>query len=247
MKNSFCSRSLVFGVPLGCCLWLTLLSSQALAANPSAEEILQKADEVRNPSESYFLRMEVVSSDTPDDPSEFEVSLQGNAKTLVKTVKPVRDRGRKMLMQEQNMWLFVPNLKRSVRVGLSQRLVGQIANGDISRMRWSGDYSVQMENQTADEWVLGLKATKQGLTYDRLRIWVQKNTFHPLRAEFLTASGKVLKKAQYLDYRQLCGRVRPSRMVIADAIKQSDQSTLKVLQMEVKTFPSSIFYPENLK
>ncbi len=247
MKKIPCTRLLVHAVHLGCCLLLLSFGHLARAADPSPEEILKKADEVRNPAESYFLRMEVQSTDAPDDPMELEVSLQGNTRTLVKTVRPVRDKGRKMLMQDQNMWVFMPNLKRSVRVGLSQRMVGQTANGDITRQRWSGDYSVELESQTAGEWVLGLKASKQGLTYDRLRIWVQKKTFHPIKAEFLTASGKILKRAQYLDYKTLCGRVRPNRIVIADAIKQADQSTLKVLQMEVKTFPSSIFYPENLK
>ncbi|HQB46451.1 MAG TPA: outer membrane lipoprotein-sorting protein, partial [Polyangiaceae bacterium] len=140
---------------------------EAQAAEISAAEIVRKADEVRNPDESYFLRVEVQTSEHPDRPSEFEVSLLGNDKTLIKTVKPSRDRGRNMLMRGTEMWAYIPNLKRAVRVSLSQRLVGQAANGDISRMRWSGDYDAVIESQTERHWTLLLTANKTGLTYDK--------------------------------------------------------------------------------
>ena len=51
------------------------------------------------------------------------------------------------------IWVFIPNLKRSVRVGLSQKLTGQAANGDISRMRWSGDYTPKLLKETKKELV----------------------------------------------------------------------------------------------
>ena len=68
-------------------------------------------------------------------------------------------------MLDENMWVFIPNLKRSVRVGLSQKLTGQAANGDISRMRWSGDYTPKLLKETKKSWLLHLQAKKKGLTH----------------------------------------------------------------------------------
>ena len=45
----------------------------------------------------------------------------------------------------------MPSLKRAIRVSLSQKLMGEAANGDISRMRWYGDYNVKIEKQTNKE------------------------------------------------------------------------------------------------
>jgi hypothetical protein len=188
----------------------------------------------------------VECSDSPGNPSEFEVSTLGNTRTLNKLVRPVKDRGRGLLMVNEDMWAYVPNLKRAVRVSLSQRLVGQTANGDISRMRWSGDYTAKVEAQTDKEWTLFLEASKKGLTYDKVRLWVEKGTFHPLRAEFLTPQGKVLKRATYRAYKDLCGRVRPSEIEIVDAVKTDDKSLIKVAEMKVQNFPASMFVPETL-
>ena len=54
-------------------------------------------------------------------------------------------------------------------------------------------------------------AKKKGLTYDKLRIWIAKKSFFPVKAEFLTLSGKPLKTAAYEGYKNLAGRVRPGR------------------------------------
>ena len=221
--------------------------STAQAAEPTAMEILLKADQVRNPAESYFLKVRVVTSDRPDRPSEFEVSLLGNDKTLIKTIEPRKDRGRNMLMRGTEMWAYIPNLKRAVRVSLSQRLVGQAANGDISRMRWAGDYDARIESQTQSHWTLLLTANKDGLTYDKLRVVVEKGTFRPKYAEYLTKGGKLLKKAQFTDYKELCGKQRPTEIRIQDAIREDDISSIRVLEMDVRKFPASLFVPENLE
>lgn len=211
-----------------------------------ADVIIKKADEVRNPSQSYFLDVQVQNADSPDDPSQFHVAIKGNDQTRIETVLPKRDRGRTMIMLNENMWVYVPNLKREVRVSLNQRLTGQAANGDISRMRWSGDYTPTIEKETGKEWQMMLTANKKGLTYDKLRIWVEKGTFRPLRGEFLTSSGKVLKKVNYQGYKILAGKERPSEIVIQDASRKNDKSTIKILRMEVKNFPTSIFNKNEL-
>src|SRR5687768_13390094 len=119
-------------------------------ASPAAESvtpeaIIEKADAIRNPAESFRMQVQVKNSE--GDSSRFEVLTKGKDKTLIKTLAPRRDLGRNMLMLEENMWAYIPNLKRAVRVGLNQKLTGEAANGDISRMRWSGDYDAKLENE----------------------------------------------------------------------------------------------------
>ena len=152
-----------------------------------------------------------------------------------------------MLMRGTQMWAYIPNLKRAVRVSLSQRLSGQAANGDISRMRWAGDYDARIEKENAKFWTLLLTAKKKGLTYSRVRAVIEKGTFHPLYAEYLTAGGKVLKKAQFTSYKELCGKERPTEIRIQDAVKPRQRSVIRVLEMRVKKFPASLFTPENLR
>lgn len=223
-------------------LSLVLISGQLFGITP--EQILQKADSIRNPSESYYMQVEV-SDD--DNKSLFDVSLQGNSKTLIKTIFPRRDKGRNLLMIDENMWVYIPNLRRSIRVSLAQKLSGQAANGDISRMRWSGDYKSTITSSDEKSWELHLKALKKGLTYDQLRVRVEKKTFRPISATYLTVTGKVMKTARYLDYKKLLGKVRPTLIVIKDSLKKSRTTNIKILKMENKTFQKSLFNRQNLK
>jgi outer membrane lipoprotein-sorting protein len=227
-------------------------ATTATAPALTADEIIAKADAVRNPGESYLMKVEITNTSPKADPahpekSVFEVSIQGNDKTLVKTLEPSRDRGRNLLMLEQEMWAYIPNLKRAVRVGLNQRLTGQAANGDISRMRWTGDYSAKIESETASDWVIFLTASKKGLTYEKARVWVRKLGFQPNRAQYLTLSGSPLKEALYEGYKDLAGATRPTLIQISDTVRPDDRSQIKILEMETREFASSLFNQNNLK
>lgn len=223
----------------------TFFYSLTVLADVTPDEILKKVDEVRNPSGSYEMTVDIESSDSSDI-STFEVSLKGNDKTLIKTTRPIKDRGRNMLMLEENMWVFIPNIKRSVRVSLAQKLTGLAANGDIARMRWSDDYSAKIEKQDKNEYVLFLSANKKGLTYDQLRVWVNSKNYYPIRVEYLSLNQKILKTARYEDFKQLAGRVRPSKIEIQDSINNNLKSTIFIRHMAEKEFNDSIFNQKNL-
>jgi outer membrane lipoprotein-sorting protein len=218
-----------------------------VAVPPSADAIVARADAVRNPAQSYVMNVRITSSERPDEPSLFEVSIKDNDKTLVRTLEPTRDRGRNLLMLGEQMWAYVPNLERAIRVSLAQKLTGDAANGDISRMRWSGDYAARLEGETDAEWTLLLTASKPNLTYDRLRVQVDKATFRPRRAEFLTAGDKVLKTAVYGGYKPIAGDVRPTEIVIADALRADRQSRIEIVSMQPKPLPGTLFHAQNLK
>jgi outer membrane lipoprotein-sorting protein len=242
-SKSFKTKSFAVGL-----LALAMIaSSSAFAADLAPEQILKKADDIRNPADSFFMKVQILNPSNPDDSSTHEVSLKGKDKTLTKTVAPARDRGRNMLMLGEEMWAYVPNLNRAVRVSLNQKLNGQAANGDITRTRWAGDYSTKIESQSASEWTLFLEANKKGLTYDKIRVWLSKADFKPLRAEYLSLSGKVLKKVTYQNYKNLAGGMRPSEILIQDAVRTDEKSLIKIISMEVRSFPDSLFNQNNLK
>jgi len=211
----------------------------------SAEDVLRKADEVRCPSESYFMEVDVISKGQ-DDVVKLEVFTKGRDKTRVNTIAPARDKGRSMVMVNEDMWAYVPNLKRTVRVALNQKLTGQAANGDVSRMRWWGDYTAVFESQDNKNWVLMLTASKKGLTYEKLRVWVEKNTFRPVKAEYLSLAGMILKNAQFSAYKQIAGAVRPTEILIQDAKNQDESSVIRILKLEPKESSDAMFNQNSL-
>lgn len=215
------------------------------ASAPTADQILERADEIRSPSSSYQMEVEVESSD--GSTSRFQVDIGGIDATLIKSKAPAREVGKNFLMVGADMWAYLPNIRRSVRVALNQKLSGQAANGDISRMRWRGDYNPQIESQEAAAWVLLLKAKGPGTTYDSIRVWINKENFRPIKGEFLTSAGRPLKRITYDDYRDIGGGIRPTKMRIESADKAGDYSILTIQTMREKAFPSSYFTQSSLQ
>jgi outer membrane lipoprotein-sorting protein len=224
-------------------LFLTILLSLSAYAQ---DDLLKEVDSYRNPGEAYAMAVSIVSTGETD-PAKFLVYLKGNDKTLVKVLGPKSNIGRNMLMIGENMWVYVPNIRRSVRVSLNQKLTGEAANGDISRMRWAGDYKFKIEKKEKKETELLLEALKDGLTYSKIRVWISSVDKRPLRAEFLTLSGKVIKTASYEDYKPLLGKARPTKIHIVDHLKKDQFSDILIEKMENKNFPDTLFVEKSLE
>lgn len=211
-----------------------------------AQDLLAEVDSFRNPSDSYAMTVRIVSSNESEE-AKFLVYLKGNNKTLIKVLGPKKNLGRNMLMIGENMWVYVPNIRRSVRVSLNQKLTGEAANGDISRMRWSGDYTHKIVKQNKESMELFLEANKPGLTYAKIKVWVAAKDKRPLKAEFLTLSGKTIKTATYDKYQTTLGKMRPSLIRIVDNLKKDQFSEIHIQDMKNTNFPDSMFTEKSLE
>lgn len=216
----------------------------SVTGNP--EVILQRADAIRSPKGDFRMRVEVTDADK--SVSQMEVWIKGRDKTLIKTLSPARDKGRNLLMLGEDMWAFIPNLKRTVRVSLSQRLMGEAANGDIARLGWVGDYVPKLESSDENSWLLNLVAARKGLTYERLQLKVEKSSFRPIKASYVTKSGVLLKTADFRAYKKLGGEIRPSEMLIRDGVKakSKDATLIQIQQMESTEIADALFNQTNL-
>lgn len=223
---------------------LLLTTSLAFSLERLSPDLLLKmADDVRNPSEVYKMKIGVKTSSTDQI---FEVFLKGKDKTLVIVKSPAKDRGRNMLMLDRDFHAYIPNLKKAVRLSLAQKMSGEISNGDIARTRWHGDYTAKLERDEGEEAVIFLEGTKQMLTYSKIRLWVHRTNGRPSRAEFLGLDGKtVLKRAKYTDYKTIAGSLRPTQLIIEDVTGKS--SSITILEMNPADLPDSLFTTQSLE
>lgn len=218
-----------------------------------AAAIVKKADEIRFPSQGFevLIRAKSVEGGQATEVREFRVWSKGNENTIVQTTAPASERGQILLMKGRDLWLFVPNVSQPVRLSLAQRLTGVVSNGDIARANFSGDYAAKLAGteKIGEEtyFVLDLTATERGVAYQRVKYWVRQNGFAPHKAEFYSLSDRLLKTCIYESYKQLGGRVRPTRLVMTDAVKADTVSTLEYEAMKLVDLPDKVFTKEYLK
>src|SRR4030095_10663824 len=113
---------------------LLLLATPAWA--DQAADIVRDADAYRRPGESFVWEITITSHEAKKEPSVhgFEVYVKGAGRTFVKFIAPPRNVGRSLLGLDRDLWIYLPDAGKPVRIPLSQRLVGQVANGDIARV-----------------------------------------------------------------------------------------------------------------
>lgn len=222
-------------------------------ADLSPAEIVQKVDEVRSPQQDYTVVVEVASFTAvrQNKSATYEVMVKGKDSTVIKTVLPQNERGRVLLMREDDLWAFFPEVTKPLRLSLQERLLGEVANGDIARVNFSGDYDAKIlrseKLEEKDCYVLELTANRPGVTYGKAILWAEKDTFWPVRAEFYAVSGRLLKRCSYEAYDMLAERLRPTRLVMEDPLTQGKKSVITYTSIKVEELPEKYFTKDYMK
>ncbi len=225
----------------------------ASAAVADASTLLASADAIRFPRESFQTDITVTNyrDDEVDEARIYRVLSRGNENTIVLTVEPAAERGQALLMRGRDLWIYMPSVSQPIRLSLSQRLTGQVANGDLARANFAGDYNAELLRQDSFNdrpvVVLALTAAGKGVTYDKVNYWIDAENNRPLYAEFFARSGRLLKTMRYEAFKELAGALRPTRLVIDDALKPGRRSVLTYERMGLKELPEHVFTRDYLR
>jgi len=219
---------------------------------PSAEEILKKVDEIRAPSKHFVCDLEIVSrEDRKEITKKFKLFVGDETKSLVKFLYPAADKGKFLLMVDENLWFYTQGIREPIRITPQQRLLGEVSNGDVARVVYSIDYSpvstgeMEMDNKRMYE--LQLVAKRKSATYGKIILLIEKETFNPYKAEFYAISGKCLKTAYYKNYELILGKERPTEMEIIDELRKNQSSIMKYSNFEIREFPEYYFQKTHLR
>ena len=246
-KRAFLTRVAETAVALALLCFLPLPAGAQDAAS-----ILEKADTIRFPREPFQVEVAVTSSTASgEEYRKYRILSKGNENTIVQTVEPASERGQILLMKSRDLWVFLPSVSQPVRLSLAQRLTGQVANGDLARANFSGDYTPKLLRSEKidgqEHQVMELTAVDRGVTYARVLLWVRSSNNAPHKAEFYSLSDKLLKTCIYDEYKTMGGKLRPTRLVMQDALKDGEQSVLQYSAMQLREIPDKVFDKEYLK
>jgi outer membrane lipoprotein-sorting protein len=221
--------------------------------DPKARRIVEEADRIRFPAEGFQVDVGIVTTgkDKETEERRYRVLSKGNDSTVVMVTEPASERGQILLMKGRDLWIFLPNVSQPVRLSLSQRLSGQVANGDLARANLAGDYTpriLRTETIGGESYnVLELIAIDRSVTYQRVVYWVRESNSSPHKAEFYSVSNRLLKTCTYDKFEKILGKLRPTRLVMDDALHTGDQSVLEYSGMKLRDIPDKFFTKDYLK
>ena len=243
----------VFFVAVLLSIFKATLAADNTGSDNFAREILSRADRIRFPDEGFQVDVTITTTepDVNEDVRAYRILSKGNNQTLVQTTAPAVDRGQILLMRDRDLWSFLPNLSQPIRLPLSQKLTGQVANGDLARANFAGDYEPKfLRTEKIDGvsyHVLQLDAVDNGVTYRKVLYWINEKNSRPYKAEFYALSGRLLKTSHYQEFRALGGETRPTRLVIEDSLRHGRRSVLEYRDMVMRDLSDKIFTKDYLK
>jgi outer membrane lipoprotein-sorting protein len=210
---------------------------RAQAAPPSAADIIAQADKVRSPQGAYRVSVGLVEYVNGKARDKVDLAVHAKLfpdtrrfKNVVRYASPPRDAGKLVLLDGSNMWFYDPASKASLRISPQQRLMGQASDGDVVTVNLALDYRPKLlgeeKIQDADRkerevWHLELTAATDEAMYSRLELWIEKDSYRPIKAKFYSDSGRLLKIAYYRKYAPQLGVARATETVIIDAVDAS--------------------------
>ena len=132
-------QTMAIGFVLAC---VAVLCRAETDAPVDAEAVLKHSDAYRNGWPSYVLHVKITNyeSDKADEEKLYEVSQKGTEKTYVEFMSP-REKGQHLLMLGDDMWVYLPDTSRPVRITPLERLSGDASNGDVARTNYAADYT----------------------------------------------------------------------------------------------------------
>jgi len=247
-KINWVLRSFLLAFVVGLLLtWVLVSHAATTTAGPDADALLKRSDAYRNGWPSYVVRVKITNfeSGKADEEKLYEVSQKGTDKTYVEFLSP-REKGQHLLMLGDDMWIYLPDTSRPVRITPLERLSGDASNGDVARTNYAVDYSpVYLRTEKVgdeDCYVLDLKAKRKGATYQRILYWLRVQDARPVRAEFYLTSGKHIKSATFDEYQQSGGRSLLHKLTLYDQIRHNSHSVLEYSGAAQRNLPDKLFY-----
>ena len=214
------------------------------AAALDGTQILQKVDRNLDP-ESYESYRKLI--DILPDGSRKEYVLytmkKGRDKLVSLFLSPPSDKGRATLRLGDNMWLYMPDVGRPIRITSLQSVTGSVFNNaDILRIDYSAEYNVETAEEQKDAYLLSLKAKTGEVAYDRLKMWVDRQALLPVTIEAYAASGMLIKTLRFKDVKDFGGGIkRPATLETDSPLYKGYKSVMLWSGLKKGNYSDEIF------
>ena len=227
---------------------LALLAAHAFAQDVPA--LLKAADKYRMGSANMQVdtQVSVFNADgSTDKERRYTVFAQAKHQSLVLMQSPA-EKGQKVLMLGDDFWLLMPGSQRPLRITPMQKLLGDASTGDIATMSWAEDYSGTVAGDercgepAQDCLHLSLQASRKGVSYQRIELWIGKLRHEPVKAELYVQSDKLAKQARFVMDKP-AAPTAVTAMLLRDQLTNKKETQVRYLARKEHTVPEAWLNP----
>ncbi len=223
---------------------LMCLSLAVSAYSDDGNEMLRKVDRNLNP-ESFEMYRKLINIEPDGSKKEFVMYSVKKGKDKIASVflSPASEKGRSTLRIGENMWLYIPNVGKPIRITSLQSVTGGVFNNsDIMRVDYSAEYDCDKFEEADKGHILYLKAKTKTVAYDRVKMWVDGKRPLPFKIECFASSGMLIKTLYFKNIKDFGGEiVRPAVIETDSPLYKDYRSIIIFAKVKKKDLPDEIF------
>ncbi len=218
--------------------------------DPRVLEIIDEVDRLmRGESSAGVMRMEI-DTEHWSRSLELRVWSLGTEHSLVRVESPPREAGMATLMVGGEVWNYLPNVDRTIKLPPSMMLgswmESHFTNDDLvkeSRLIEDYDIVISYEGPRAEEggeepgegeaiWEFTLTPKPEApVIWGRIVQEVRQSDRMPLVARYFDEDGTLVRTMRFSDFRVLGGRTLPTRMVMEPA-EEEERTVVTYLELD---------------
>jgi len=207
-------------------------------------EMLKKVDRNLNP-DSYELYRKLINIEPDGSKKEFVMYAvkKGKEKMASVFLSPASEKDRSTLRIGENMWLYIPNVGKPIRITSLQSVTGGVFNNaDIMRLDYSAEYDCEKVEETDKGYILHLKAKTNAVAYDKVKMWVHGESLLPDKTECFASSGMLIKTLYFKKVQDFGGGiVRPAVIETDSPLYKGYKSVMIFAKMKEKDLSDEVF------
>ena len=240
------------------------LASSAMAAAPPVDEIVEKANLVayyQGDSGRAQIKMTITDASGRTRTREFTILRKdlkdgGDQYFYVHFESPADVRNTvyrvwKHIDRDDDRWLYLPNLDLVKRVAASDKRTSFVASHfvyeDVSGRRTTDDKHELIAAETTDkQFVLNnVPVDPRGVEFASYKLWINRETFMPEKAEYYDKDGKLYRTVQALKVEKI-GKFWTVTRSRVDDLRTGGHtlSEFSKIQYDIRSLPDRVFTQE---
>lgn len=181
---------------------------------------------------------------------EMKIWSKGDDKALIVIQSPPREKGTATLKVDDNLWNYLPRIKRTIRIPpsmmLSSWMGSDLTNDDlVKEAELTEDYTYELagKSEDPDGWLIRFTA-KPGIVglWNRFDLVVNPEGTLPLKADYYDRKDRLARTMTWDEVTVFDGKRLPARMTLVPTQEEGHKTILEYLSLDFNVdLPDSTF------
>ena len=207
------------------------------ADNISPEKILDNVDDLYRSNASHGILTLSVTTVNWQRTLTLEQWSKGEDKSLIKILKPKKEKGLATLRVDKNMWNYLPKVKRVVKIPSSMMssswMGSHFTNDDLvkqSRMTEDYTFSITFEGMNDGKEIIEISCLpnkEAAVVWGKVEVVVYADDYLPLRLIYYDEDLLLSRTLEFTNIEMMDGKMIPTMMNMIPIDEPGESTTMK--------------------